>query len=265
MKILFTTLFLPIGLILLGNLAALVWAWRKSATTYGVRRWWLGGLVGMFAAFYLVCTPWFGLTLTNALANHVQARELGDVNKVDAIVVLTAGIYNAGPVGWLPRSEGIQRLAVAYELQRMINLRIPVIVSGGYLDGVQNPSEASATAMFFARQRTEVTPTEIEEVSTDTHESALQLAPILAKRGAKNIILVTSSQHMLRALAAFRARGVDAIPVPVLNIPHGLGVKMILPSLTGLTLTTSAIYEIYALAGYLITGKVTFTDLTYSK
>lgn len=265
MKVLFTTLFLPIGLIILGQLAVLIWAWRKSTSVYGVPRWWLGGLGAVLVGSYIMCTPWFGLALTHALMDHVQARELDDPGKVDAIVVLTAGIYNAGPVGWLPRTEGVQRLAVAYELQRMINLRIPVIVSGGYNNGVQNPSEAAATAMFFAHQRTEVTPTELEEVSTDTYESALQLAPILAKRGAKNIILVTSASHMLRALAAFRARGIDAIPVPVLNVPYGLGVRMALPSLTGLTLSTYALYEMYALAGYLITGKISFTDLTYSQ
>lgn len=265
MKTLFTTFFLPLGLILLGNLAMAVWAWRKSGTTYGVKRWWLGGLVSMFVVGYVVCTPWFGLALSHMLVDNVRARELDDPSKVDTIIVLTNGMFNAGPVGWLPRPDGIQRLAVAYELQRMINLRIPVIVSGGFTKGVKNPSEAAVTAAFFARQRTEVTPTELEEVSTDTYESAMQLAPILAKRGARNVLLVTSDIHMLRALATFRARGIDAIPAPVLNIPSELGIKMVLPSVYGLELTTSALYEVYGLIGYLVSGRISVADLTYSK
>lgn len=264
MKILLVTLFLPTGLVLMGIALLAISIWRRRHVAFaGYAGWLVGWLSCIFVVGYVTATPWFGLMLSDALVSNVQGRTLQDPNEADAIVVLTAGMVNAGPVGWIPRAEGIHRLAVGYELQRMINLRLPVIVSGGHTSGVQNPSEANVTASFFARQRTEVTPTELEEVSTDTYESAMQLAPALAKRGAHNVLLVTTDVHMLRALATFRARGIDAIPAPALSLPNDLGIKLVLPSAYGITLTSNALYEIFGLAGYLISGKISFDDLSY--
>lgn len=264
MKTLIVTLFLPTGLVLIGILLLAITIWRRRHVAFaGYSNWLIGWLSCIFIVGYVTATPWFGLMLSDLLVSHVQGRALENPADADMIIVLTGGMLNAGPVGWLPKAEGIQRLAVGYELQRMINLRLPVIVSGGHTKGVQNPSEANVTASFFARQRTEVTPTELEEVSTDTYESAMQLAPVLAKRGIHNVLLVTGDIHMLRALATFRARGIDAIPAPALNLPGDLGIRMVLPSAYGIGLTSDALYEIFGIAGYLLSGKISVDDLSY--
>ena len=264
MKTLIVTLFLPTGLVLIGLALLMFSIWRKRHVAFaGYANWLVGWLSCIFMVAYVTATPWFGLLISDVLVNSVEGRVLDDPSDADAIVVLTAGMLNAGPVGWIPRAESIHRLAVGYELQRMINLRLPVIVSGGHTKGVQNPSEANVTASFFARQRTEVTPTELEEVSTDTYESAMQLAPVLAKRGARNVLLVTTDVHMLRALATFRARGIDAIPAPALSMPNQLGIRLVLPSAYGIGLTSDALYEIFGLAGYLLSGKISWDDLSY--
>lgn len=264
MKTLIVTLFLPTGLVLIGLATLMFSIWRRRHVAFaGYANWLVGWLSCIFLVAYITATPWFGLLLSDVLVNNIEGRVLEDPSDADAIVVLTAGMLNAGPVGWIPRADGIHRLAVGYELQRMINLRLPVIVSGGHTKGVQNPSEANVTASFFARQRTEVTPTELEEVSTDTYESAMQLAPVLSKRSAHNVLLVTTDVHMLRALATFRARGIDAIPAPALSMPSELGVRLILPSAYGISLTSDALYEIFGLAGYLLSGKISWDDLSY--
>ena len=264
MKLLFTTLILPSGFIIASLIALMVVIWRRRHVAFaGYANWLLGWLGTIVLVAYILSTPWFGLMLSHTLSGMVQGRVLEDPTDADAVVVLTAGMWDTGPVGWIPKPEGIHRLAVAYEIQRMINMRLPVIVSGGHTKGGQNPSEANVTASFFARQRTEVTPTELEEVSTDTYESAMQLAPVLAKRGARNVLLVTSDMHMLRALATFRARGIDAIPAPAFNLPQNLGIRAILPSAYGVMLTSDALYELFGLMSYLVTGKISFSDLTY--
>ncbi len=93
----------------------------------------------------------------------------------------------------------------------------------------------------------------------------MQLAPVLAKREARNVFLVTGATHMPRALAAYRAKGVDAIPFPVLDLPGPMGASALLPSIRGLYLTTEAMYEIYGLAAYLISGKVGWGDIVYQR
>lgn len=241
--------------------------WRSHRIGAG----WLGrrgalALFGLFVFGWIVSMPAFGSGLGAFLFNHVEGRQLKNPEEADGIVVLTAGMINAGPAaGWLPKAQSIQRLAVAYELQRLINIRLPVIISGGYTEGVKAPSEARVLASFFAHQRTEVTPTELEEVSTDTFESALQLAPVLAKREMRNVLLVTSDVHMLRALAYFRARGIDAIPAPAVALPVSMGIRSYLPSVYGLALSTDAFYEIYGLALALLTGRINFSDLSYDQ
>ncbi|PZP39061.1 MAG: hypothetical protein DI585_05360 [Pseudomonas fluorescens] len=266
MKLLILSFLLPAGIVLLGLAVFGFLIWRKRHVAFaGYAGWLLSWIFSLFLVGYVMATPWFGLMLSNMLASQVEGKVLEDPSDVDAIVVLTGGMVNAGPVGWIPRGEGIHRLAVGYELQRLINLRLPVIVSGGHTKGGQNPSEANVTASFFSRQRTEVTPTELEEVSMDTYESAMQMAPVLSKRGVRNVLLVTSDVHMLRALATYRARGIDAIPAPALSLPIGLGVRMVLPSAYGVTLTSNAMYEIFGIIGYLISGKISLDDLRYER
>ena len=264
MKVLLVTLLMPTGLVLvlISVLASIIWR-RRYVAFAGYANWLVGWLAAIFVVAYITATPWFGLALSSALSSQVEGRVLDDPQDADAIVVLTGGMLNAGPVGWIPKADSIHRLAVGYELQRMINLRLPVIVSGGHTKGVKNPSEANVTASFFARQRTEVTPTELEEVSTDTYESAMQLAPVLGKRGVRNVLLVTDEVHMLRALATYRARGIDAIPAPALSLPTELGVRMYLPSAHGVGLVSDSLYEIIGIMAYLVSGKITWDDLFY--
>jgi uncharacterized SAM-binding protein YcdF (DUF218 family) len=54
----------------------------------------------------------------------------------------------------------------------------------------------------------------LEEQSRNTRENAVHSADLLKARGFETVLLVTSAFHMRRALAAFRAVGVEAIPAP---------------------------------------------------
>lgn len=259
MKLLFTTLMLPLGMTLVLLLTVL---WAGRGPMFAKRRV-MGLVVAAVVVLGVFSTPLMGRTLGMALAGMVEAREV-DPAEAQAIVVLTGGMVNAGPVGWLPSRESYQRLAVGYELQRLLGGRVPVVVSGGYTRGVQAPSEARAAADFFAATRAQITPTELEEASTDTYESAMQLAPVLAKREAHTVFLVTSDVHMLRALATYRARGVDAVPFPVLTVlDAAMGVRGLLPSPEGLAMTSDALYEIYGIFAYLISGRVGWGDVFY--
>ncbi len=262
MKLLITTLLLPLGLVLGYLLWLVVRLWQRRHEPFVLQNAYLWALAPV-VFLWVMSLPVVGHSLAMILLNQVTARDLDNPGQVQAIVVLTGGMTNAGPLGWMPKPAGIHRLAVAYELQRIINLRVPVIISGGFTEGGENPSEARVTADFFARYRSELTPTELEETSQDTFESAMQLAPVLAKREAHTILLVTSDVHMWRALATFRARGIDAIPAPALSLATTYQLKDWLPSAAGLEMTTSAVYEIYGIGMYLLAGRFGWNDLFY--
>ncbi len=264
MKTLVSLLLLPLGLVLLALAILAFLAWRnryRGGLKGGIGASLLGGLFGFLG---LLSLPVTGQLLQSGVASLIHGRQLTNPAQTEAIIVLTGGMVNAGPLGYLPRPETLQRVMVAYELQRQIDLRIPVMISGGFTQGVQAPSEARLVAQYFANQRSEITPTELEEVSTDTAESAVQLAPILHQRNLQNVLLVTSDIHMPRALAAFRARGIDPIPAPAITIPTEGGLRAWLPSSYGLQLTSAALTEIYGILGYLLQGKIAWADLVYA-
>ena len=62
-----------------------------------------------------------------------------------------------------------------------------------------------------------------------------------------------------------RARGVDAIPFPVLNLPGPMGLRDYLPSPYGVRLSSEALYEVYGLLAYLVSGRVGWGDVFYDK
>ena len=255
----FITLFtLPIGLVLTLLGIALFFTWKRQKWTRG----W--GLVALaFVLLYLFSTPAFARLVASPLLNRIDGPTLADPQQADMIIVLTGGMYHAGAIGWLPSQESFQRLAVGYELQRLINLRLPLIVSGGFTEGGQAPSEAGVAAEFFANHRSELRPTELEQTSTNTYESAMQLAPVLRERNARRVLLVTSDIHMWRSLATYRARGIDAVPVPSLSLPATRGIRAWLPTPIGLRATTRTFYEYQALVLYVLGGKIRWNDLFY--
>jgi uncharacterized SAM-binding protein YcdF (DUF218 family) len=95
----------------------------------------------------------------------------------------------------------------------------------------------------------------VETESRTTRDEAVIVAPMLRSRGISQVILVTSGLHMTRALGAFRAAAVHAIPA----IAHDFGSDfswgfMLIPSKEGLGLASENAHEMLALAYYWLRG-----------
>lgn len=58
--------------------------------------------------------------------------------------------------------------------------------------------------------------------SLTTHENAIFSAEILRRRGARKVAIVTCDWHVDRAIANFRAAGVDAWPLPSTGLRRGI-------------------------------------------
>lgn len=257
MKLLVTSFLLPPGITILLLLIGIYFLYkkRKSAKTI---------LLFTLIVGWVSSTSAFGRLVSTTLISQISGPAFVDTQDTDMIIVLTGGMDYAGDIGWLPKMESHRRASVAYELQTQIGSRIPILFSGGKTEGLFNPSEAEVIRAQFDRQRAQLTPTLLEESSTNTYESAIQCASIINQRMARKVFLVTSEVHMLRALAVFRGRGMDPIPFPVLSLPRGpLKLKDFMPTAQGVELTSKAFYEIYGIIEYILGGKAAWDDVIY--
>jgi uncharacterized SAM-binding protein YcdF (DUF218 family) len=83
-----------------------------------------------------------------------------------------------------------------------------------------------------------------EAASGDTHENAVNSARLLRKQGIERIILVTSSAHMVRAVAEFAAAGLEVTAAPAeMWTWDERGVLAFVPSLLALDRSRAALYE----------------------
>jgi uncharacterized SAM-binding protein YcdF (DUF218 family) len=255
-KFLIDAFFLPPGIFLVLLAVGLVMLWHKKPQA----KWWL---LASFVLGWVLSSPITARLVGAGLIAAAPPAELMREHQPDLIVVLTGGIQPAGAYGWLPKQETFKRMAIAFQLQEQYGLRVPIVVSGGFTYGARAPSEAAVALNYFGRQRAQITPVIVEDNSLNTFESALQVASIIKARGADNVLLVTSELHMLRALASYRARGVDAVPVsvPVLS-RGGVSLSYFMPSWQGVASNAKVMYELYGLLQYVVSGRVRWQDLS---
>lgn len=89
-----------------------------------------------------------------------------------------------------------------------------VMLSGGSDLERQAFSEAHAMAVFLQDLGVPAQAIALEETSRNTRQNAAFSATLLKARGIEHILLVTSALHMPRALALFRAQGLQVTPAP---------------------------------------------------
>jgi len=166
-----------------------------------------------FALLVAASSPLVVRLFVGRMERAFPAIPAGDSPRADAILVLGGAVAGRVP----PRTDieladASDRLLHAARLFRAGRAPI-VVVSGGRL-----PSSASsvpeAAEMSELLQEWGVPAEAIvrEERSTTTRENAVESARVLRARGVGSVLLVTSARHMKRALAAFRAVGLDATP-----------------------------------------------------
>ncbi|MDE0723817.1 MAG: YdcF family protein [Alphaproteobacteria bacterium] len=256
MKDLLTATLLPPGLFLVLLILALVF-WRRKKLSFVF-------VCAVSSLFWIFSTEAFGRFLSAAIIANVETERFNDVDteEVDLIVVLTGGMRYVGDVGWQPRHESYKRGAVALTLQNHLGSRVPVMLSGGHTEGLKHPSEAAVLKAQFDTLRAQVTPVVLEEASTNTYESALQVAHEVRSRNVRRFFLVTDEVHMARALATYRGRGLDPIPFPVFTLERGpTKISHFFPSIYGINISHDALYEVLGIMKYAMTDKLRFSDL----
>jgi uncharacterized SAM-binding protein YcdF (DUF218 family) len=175
----------------------------------------------------------------------------------DAVVVL-GGMVDAGATRASGESEldvHAERVLRGFEVVRAGRAR-SILLSGGLVSPQPGDlPEADALAARLARWG--IPPSQIvtEAGSRNTRENALESARIAAAHGWRRLLLVTSAQHMPRALGCFRAVGLEPDTLPVdWRTGDGKGMSW-LPRAYALSRSVDVLRElagrlVYRLAGY---------------
>lgn len=174
----------------------------------------------------LLAVTWLIIfALHSGLVNHAlrypletsypPLRDPKAAGSYDAIVVLTSGSIPAEGLIPFPSIDEymFRRLEEAWRLYRIRPK--PIVVSGGHV----NPFTPAKNENAIAREyliRWGVPHHDVigEDRSRDTFESALEVQKLLAQKGWKRYLLVTSAVHMPRSMLVFAAFAPDPVPAP---------------------------------------------------
>ena len=189
-----------------------------------------------------------------------------EIPNTDAIVVLGGAVRSISP----PRimgdlNEHGDRLLYAAKLYQ--EGKAPLLVlSGGLIDWYGNSGSEAADMAAILQIMGVPEDAMIEEPnSLNTYQNAIYTKKILAEKGIKKVILITSAFHMPRAVLIFRRQGIDIIPAPtdfliskqkLQEYNYSLESKIIsfLPNTGSLDNTTKAIKEYIGILVYRLRG-----------
>ena len=247
-----TQLAYPLSLSCILILLASVLLWR------GRRR--PAGLCLLFSllVLWLPSLPAVSDHLRASLERRYPPVPIEDVPKADVIVVLGGAVEAVIP----PRlgidlGAAADRVLYAAQLYGAGKVEL-IIACGGHLPWMRESSaEAPAMAELLRAWGVPDEAILLEMESRNTYENALHSKRLLQTNGLKQVLLVTSALHMPRALALFRASGIDAVPAPTDFEVVDRGDRTLmswLPDAAALEGSTRAIKEYLGLGVYWIQG-----------
>ncbi len=180
--------------------------WRRTARALAA-----AGFVVVWAA----STPVVASSLVRGLESRHAPMAVDATPVADAIVVLGGAIGPARPPRLSPDlTEAADRVLLAARLFRAGKAPLVVASGGAGSLGGRDVPESRDMADLLVEWGVPRGAVVEEGASGDTAENASETKRLLDARGLKRVLLVTSALHMSRALAAFRAAGIDAVPCP---------------------------------------------------
>ena len=173
---------------------------------------------------------------------------------VVAVAVLGAGYareVGQPPTAWLAPT-GLERLVEGIRVLRLAP-GSRMVVSG------QGRPEGPSTAEVMERAAVSLGVEPMRIVRFDApRDTAEEIAALRALAGRQRVVIVTSAEHMPRAMALATRAGLDAIAAPV-SAPigdAGGGASSVVPSVTALEHSSAAVHEMLGLVWTQLVGWV---------
>ncbi|WCL49153.1 YdcF family protein [Leptospira sp. GIMC2001] len=185
--------------------------------------------------------------LIQPLEDFVPPRQIQEIEKADAIVVLGGMINNLTRIpNTVELTTAADRLTEGYFLYK--NKKAPrILFTGG--SGIlfhEGEAEADQAKRFYRSLGVPENDIVLEGESRNTRENAIYSGILLREMGAKKIILVTSAFHMRRSMTEFEREDIEIIPFPTdyrtLNSTVSSW-EQLTPSVGALDTSTAAIKE----------------------
>jgi uncharacterized SAM-binding protein YcdF (DUF218 family) len=199
-------LAMPMGALWLLLAAAAARAyWRRSRRELAI-------LGAALAGLSLVGNDYLADRVMAWVEDGARTISTFDTEPVDAAIVLGGGTRDqaAHAVGLGDSGDRVMTGARLY--YRGI---APVLVcSGSPIAGFDGHDSAAATERIWRELGVPASAIVRVDGARNTREEARLHAALIHERGWRRIGLVTSGYHMRRALALFRAEGIDAVPLP---------------------------------------------------
>ena len=219
---------------------------------------WIRRIYGLaLLGILLLSSSFVSGALMAPLEDHYPYRTVAETREADVIVVLAGMITPL--TGHEDRPEFLSaadRILAGEELLRAGRAPRLLISGGSGLMLQTGESEAVILERWLESRGWDADRILIEGGSRNTAENAIETAKILEERGWERVILVTSAFHMPRSMGCFRKAGIDARPFPVDYYRHKIfaGPESLVPSISGLRLSTIAFKEYVGLAAYRLRG-----------
>ena len=228
---------------------------RGDARTWG-RRW----LTTLVILYWLMSTPWIAQLLENILIQDEHASmDYSHFSDMEAIVVLGGGSSTMQVEEQQLELLSDATILRVWEGARLFHeLNSPwIIVSGGTdsRSGVIVPESIPMRDMLLELGVPEGQIL-LDTQSGNTYEQAVNLGPLLKTHSIRQFALVTSPTHMRRALATFRAQGLDPLPASSRQHPDGYLKQRnpLLPNKDALEMSVRVVREIMASIYYAMRG-----------
>lgn len=198
----------PLGMALCLAAVGLLFVWRRHLR--------IGMGLGLVAFVWL--WAWSMPVLSHWLGNTVESVypqvPIAAIPTAPALVVLGGSVYPpSGHNAEIDLNSAADRVWYAARLFHVGKAPL-LLLSGGSDPQRQALSEARAMAIFLADLGVPAQAMLLEEGSRNTRQNAAFSAALLKTRGIDRVLLVTSALHMPRAMALFRAQGLQVSPAP---------------------------------------------------
>jgi uncharacterized SAM-binding protein YcdF (DUF218 family) len=251
---LITRLVLPLGATLvLGALGLLFLALRRLRLAAGF-------LLAAGSVLWLSSTPAVADLLAGSLERTAWPVPLSSLPRADAILVLGGCMKPALPPREFPEvADAADRVLHAARLYHAGKAPF-VLVSAGRLPWqTRGAPEGESMAALLETLGVPRDAIVLEAGSATTYENCARSHEILAARGARDVLLVTSALHMRRALATCRSAGIEARPAPTDYWVVDAGATTAIdwaPSVDALLLSHLALHEWLGYEAYRMRGWV---------